>query len=320
MNLLAIAAGRAYIHARFGRARRLPARTRHGKNSAHPATRMAGISASRTRAAVYQNMKICILASGSSGNCIYLSSPQAQVLVDAGLSARETCRRLALIGAAAENISAICLTHEHSDHTAGLAVLHQRYGIKLYANSGTIEGVLRDNKLNALKWNVFSTGSEFEIGDMVFRPFPVPHDACEPVGFVVQCAQTRLGIVTDIGSATHLVREHLRDCRALIIEANHDEYLLSGAKRPWMLKQRIAGRHGHLSNAHAARMITEIISPRLAQVFLCHLSLECNRPELALKEVQKALAGAGRSDIRVKLTYAGQISETWSDDQPQKEI
>ncbi|MDO9541322.1 MAG: MBL fold metallo-hydrolase [Kiritimatiellia bacterium] len=265
-------------------------------------------------------MKICVLASGSSGNCIFISSPQERVLIDAGLSARETARRLDQVGVPISTISAVCLTHEHSDHIAGLAGLHQRHGIKLFANSGTIEAICRNDKMRELKWNIFSTGAPFQIGDLTFDPFPVSHDAYEPVGFVVKCADTRLGIVTDIGAPTHLVREHLRHCRALIIEANHDEYLLADARRPWVLKQRIAGRQGHLSNAHAAQMIAEIASPALAHVFLCHLSLDCNRPELALKEVKKALDKVGYKDVQVKLTFAGQISEIWSDEEAKKEI
>jgi phosphoribosyl 1,2-cyclic phosphodiesterase len=264
-------------------------------------------------------MKICVLASGSSGNCIFIGSHNERVLIDAGLSARETTRRLEQIGVAVSTISAICLTHEHSDHIAGLATLHQRHGIRLFANSGTIEAVRRDEKMRGLSWNVFSTGAEFQIGDLTFEPFPVSHDAYEPVGFIVKCAGTRTGIVTDIGAPTHLVREHLRHCQALVIEANHDEYLLSGAKRPWVLKQRIAGRQGHLSNAHAAQMIAEIASPALVRVFLCHLSLDCNRPDLALKEVKKALDKAGHKNVQIKLTFAGQISEIWTDEQAQKE-
>jgi len=265
-------------------------------------------------------MKTCILASGSSGNCIFVASHHTRVLIDAGLSARETARRLEQIGVPISTVSAVCLTHEHSDHIAGLSVLHQRHGIKLFANSGTIEAIRRNDEMRELKWNIFSTGAPFQIGDLNFDPFPVSHDAYEPVGFVVKCADTRLGIVTDIGVPTHLVREHLRHCRALIIEANHDEGLLSGARRPWVLKQRIAGRQGHLSNAHAAQMIAEIASPVLARVFLCHLSLECNRPELALKEVKKALDKAGCGDIQVNLTFAGQISEIWTDEQEEKKI
>ena len=258
-------------------------------------------------------MKTCVLASGSSGNCIFVSSPQARVLIDAGLSARETARRLESIGIPVSTISAICLTHEHSDHTAGLATLQQRHGIRIFANSGTIEAIRRDDKMHKLHWQTFSTGTPFQIGDLTFDPFPVSHDAYEPVGFVVTCGNTKLGIVTDIGAPTHLVREHLRPCQALIVEANHDENLLSGAKRPWVLKQRIAGRQGHLSNAHAAQMIAEIATNSLQCVYLCHLSRDCNRPELALKEVKKALEKRDFESIQVKLTFPGEISEIWSD-------
>jgi len=261
-------------------------------------------------------MKVCVLASGSSGNCIFVASRQERVLIDAGLSARETARRLDQINVPLSAISAVCLTHEHSDHIAGLAVLHQRHGIRLFANAGTIEAVRRDAKLHHLQWHTFSTGAPFQIGDLTFTPFSVSHDAYEPVGFVVACGNTRLGIVTDIGAPTHLVREHLRHCQALIIEANHDEQLLSGARRPWVLKQRIAGRQGHLSNAHAAQMLAEIASPSLRQVFLCHLSRDCNRPELALKEVKNSLARHHASkDILVQLTFAHQISKIWTDEQ-----
>lgn len=258
-------------------------------------------------------MKLCVLASGSSGNCIFIGSEQERVLIDAGLSARETEKRLDQIGVPLSSISAVCLTHEHTDHIAGLAVLHRRHGIKLFANSGTIEAIRHDVKMDKLQWRVFTTGAPFQIGDLIFDPFPVSHDAYEPVGFVVNCGHTMVGIATDIGTPTHLVRERLRRCQALIVEANHDENLLSAARRPWSLKQRIAGRQGHLSNRHAAQMITEIASPALTHIYLCHLSLDCNRPNLALKEVRSALDKHGFKQIQVELTFAEKISEMWTD-------
>jgi len=259
-------------------------------------------------------MKFCVLASGSSGNCIFVGSQRTGILVDAGLSARETARRLELIGIPVSAVSAICLTHEHGDHVAGLFTLHQRYGIRLYANSGTVSALGRDPKMQRLAWQVFSTGSRFQIGDLTLDPFPVSHDAYEPVGFIVSCGSSMVGIVTDIGAPTHLVRELLRPCRALIIESNHDENLLAGAKRPWTLKQRIAGRQGHLSNRHAAEMITEIASKALSHVFLCHLSADCNRPELALKEMTGLLGKRGLTHVRVNLTFADKNSEIWTDE------
>lgn len=257
-------------------------------------------------------MKICVLASGSSGNCIFAESATTRILIDAGLSGRETARRLELIGAELPSIKGICLTHEHGDHTAGLATLHTRSGIPLYANTGTIEAIRKDAKLHNLKWQVFTTGADFTIGDLTITPFSVSHDAYEPVGFIVASARARVGIVTDIGVSTHLVRERLRRCQVLIIESNHDERLLTDAQRPWYLKQRIAGRQGHLSNQHAAELIAEIADSDLHQIFLFHLSQDCNRPELALQPTREALHRRGLDHVQVNLTYADQISEIWT--------
>ncbi len=258
-------------------------------------------------------MKVCVLASGSSGNCIFVESATTRILIDAGLSGRETARRLEMIDASIPSIRGICLTHEHGDHTAGLAALHTRAGIPLYANAGTIEAIRKDDKLRKLKWQVFTTGADFFIGDLTISPFSVSHDAYEPVGFIVTAGQVRAGIVTDIGTSTHLVQERLRHCQVLIIEANHDEQLLTDARRPWQLKQRIAGRQGHLSNQHAAQLIAEIADSALKKVFLCHLSLDCNRPELALKTTCDALRRRGLDQVQVSLTYADQISTIWGE-------
>ncbi|MBU4199549.1 MAG: MBL fold metallo-hydrolase [Verrucomicrobia bacterium] len=259
-------------------------------------------------------MKVCVLASGSSGNCIYVGTESTHVLVDAGMSGRETRNRLEQIGVKLADIQAVCLTHEHSDHIAGLAVLHSRHGINLYANAGTIEAVRLDAKTNALAWHVFTTGSMFQIGDISLDPFAVSHDAYEPVGFVAASGPVRVGIVTDIGVSTHLVRERLKHCRVVIIESNHDEHLLANARRPWSLKQRIAGRQGHLSNQHAAELIAEIAGSGLSHVFLSHLSADCNLPDLALKTAQTALNRQGYAQVRVQLTFPDRISDVWSSD------
>jgi phosphoribosyl 1,2-cyclic phosphodiesterase len=257
-------------------------------------------------------MKVCILASGSSGNCIFVGAARTRILIDAGLSGRETARRLELMGETLPSIQGICLTHEHGDHTTGLTTLHTRAGIPLYANAGTIEAVRKDNKLRNLKWQVFTTGADFSIGDLTITPFSVSHDAYEPVGFIAASDQVRVGIVTDIGVITHLVRERLRHCQVLIIESNHEERLLTDARRPWHLKQRIAGRQGHLSNRRAAELIAEIAGAELQQVFLFHLSLDCNRPELALKPTCEALHRRGLDQVRISLTYSDRISAIWA--------
>ncbi|MBP7829771.1 MAG: MBL fold metallo-hydrolase [Kiritimatiellae bacterium] len=256
-------------------------------------------------------LQVCVLASGSSGNCIFVGSERTGILIDAGLSGKETLRRLDLLRIAPDRIRAVCVSHEHNDHTAGLRALQRRHGLDLYANAGTIEALRRNPDLNDLAWKVFSTGFAFAIGDLTVEPFAVSHDAYEPVGFVIAAGRERVGIATDIGIATGLVRERLKGCRVLVIESNHDERMLKEAERPWHLKQRIAGRQGHLSNASAARLVCELTGPELEHVFLVHLSEECNRQDLALNTARQMLDQAGHARIRVSLTFPDRISDIW---------
>lgn len=256
-------------------------------------------------------LSLCVLASSSAGNCTYVASAQTAILVDAGLSGKELLRRLAQTGLAPERIKAVCLTHEHGDHTVGLSVLHKRLGVQLYANSSTVEALERQPNNKALPWNLFTTGSPFVIGDLRIEPFSVPHDAYDPVGFIVECGGCRVGIVTDMGTATELIRQRLRQCRALVVEANHDERLVTNAKRPWSLKQRVLGRQGHLSNRYAGELLTQVADANLQAVFLAHLSGECNRPELAQDTVVKALRVREYGHVRVLLTYPDRASEVW---------
>jgi len=254
-------------------------------------------------------MKICVLASGSSGNCTYVASGTTQILIDAGLSCREIARRLDSIDVDLSDVDAVCLTHEHDDHRSALGVLHRRLNVALYGNAGTINALGQDRKLTALPWNVFTTGSAFQIGDISLEPFSVPHDSYDPVGFVASSGNARVGIVTDMGMPTELIRERLRHCHAVIVEANHDEQMLRDAARPWSLKQRIAGRQGHLSNAQAAELLAEIAGPQLKVALLAHLSSDCNEPRLALDTVKQALAQKGHHHVSVLLTYADRRSE-----------
>jgi phosphoribosyl 1,2-cyclic phosphodiesterase len=249
------------------------------------------------------SLRICVLASGSSGNSTYVASSETQILIDAGLSAKELGRRLSLIGADPSRIRAICITHEHEDHVSAIGVLQRKQGVQLYANSGTIEGIEAREKIAGLRWNVFSTGQAFEIDNLTLEPFSVPHDSYDPVGFVISSGTDRIAIVTDIGMHTVLVREKLKGCSVVVIEANHDESLLKESKRPWSLKQRIAGIQGHLANKQAAELIAGIASPQLKTVFLAHLSAECNKPELAVDTMRKALVEKGFASVDVKLTY-----------------
>lgn len=256
-------------------------------------------------------LRICILGSGSSGNSTLVSSGTTSILVDAGLSGRRTAARLEEAGVAVAGLHGICLSHEHQDHAAGTRILHRKYGVPLFANAGTIDALARQPEWAGLPWQRFITGQPFSVGDLRIDPFSVPHDAYDPVGFVIEHQGVRVGIVTDMGMATSLIRERLRPCQAVVIEANHDEQLLQDAPRPWSLKQRIRGRQGHLSNQAAAEVLAEIAGPGLQQVYLAHLSEDCNRPDLARETIYAALASAGHGHVRVELASAACISAVW---------
>jgi phosphoribosyl 1,2-cyclic phosphodiesterase len=254
-------------------------------------------------------VRLCVLASGSKGNCTVIATDTTRILIDAGLSGKETDRRLREAGWSLDAIDAICVSHEHDDHKAALGILQRRLGVPLYSNAGTIEALERSPNQSGLKWRVFTNGSPFQVGDMWVEPFSVPHDAYDPVGFVVSAEGARVGIVTDMGAPTELIRQRLRGCRAMVMEANHDVHLLRDAPRPWSLKQRIAGRQGHLSNDQAGALLAEIAGERLEVVFLAHLSDDCNRPDLAEATVRAALDHAGHGRVRIRHTYADRISE-----------
>lgn len=256
-------------------------------------------------------LKVCVLASGSSGNCTYIGSETTGILLDAGIAARQIEQRLEQIGVAVSHIRGICISHEHTDHISGLSVLHRRHRIPAFANSATAEAIHMNARGAPIRWNVFTTGARFEIGDLQIEPFSVPHDAMDPVGFVVSHNGVRVGVATDVGMITSLLRERLKTCRVIVIEANHDEALLEASRRPWHLKQRIRGRQGHLSNRHLAQALAEIASDTLEHVFLAHLSQECNRCELAMQAVAEQLRASNRTHVRVSVTYPDRISDVW---------
>ena len=251
-------------------------------------------------------MQITILGSGSAGNCTLIETDSTRILVDAGLSGRQISQRLALIGRGLDHINAILLTHEHTDHTRGLAVLCKDRPIAVYANRLTAEAVAADPEWKErprISWRLFSTGQPFEVGDFTVETFSVPHDAQDPVGFVIRHGEQSVGVLTDLGHATKLVIERVRATDVLVVEANHDLKLLQeDTARPWATKQRIMSRHGHLSNDAAATLAGEIVSNRLRHVFLAHLSRDCNRPELAQRVVSDRLRKLGATHVAVAVS------------------
>ena len=257
-------------------------------------------------------VRLTILGSGSSGNCAYVETDDARVLIDAGFSLRQIRQRLATIGRTPENLTAILVTHEHSDHVASLPLLNQKLHIPVYCNRPTREAA--EYQLHTrLDCRVFETGASFELGDVLVETFSVPHDAQDPVGFLLRTSAGNIGFLTDLGHTTRLVLERIRPAHALVLEANHDVKMLQDCpRRPWSLKQRILGRHGHLSNEAAADTAEQIMSAELRHVYLGHLSRECNLPELAHRVVSERLQKIGANHVCVKLTSQSKPCETLS--------
>ena len=237
-------------------------------------------------------LEITILASGSTGNSALIRTETANFLVDAGLSTKELTLRLASCGVSPSELTAILITHEHGDHSRGLAQWAKRHATPIYCNRQTA-AILRDKVVDFTGWKIFETGTEFSIEGAMIRSFLVPHDAVEPVGFVVRERERSFGFLTDLGHATSLVIESLRGVEGLLIEANYDDALLqSDTKRPWAIKQRIQSRHGHLSNLSAAETVARLRHDGLGHLLLGHLSRDCNREELALEVMKKTLEGS----------------------------
>ncbi len=224
-------------------------------------------------------LAVNLLASGSRGNALLISSGSTHLLIDAGLSARELCRRLAMAGVAPESLAAVLVTHEHIDHVRGLGPLSRRYQVPVHlhhASAAVLEAAQRPALIHE-----FDTGAELTIGDLGVRVFPVTHDARAAVGFTVSGAFGKVGVATDLGIATRLVAEELRGCRSLVLESNHDEALLRDGPYPWPLKQRIRGNHGHLSNRDCAALLETLCWAGLETVCLAHLSETNNQPLMA---------------------------------------
>jgi phosphoribosyl 1,2-cyclic phosphodiesterase len=231
-------------------------------------------------------MRFTILGSSSSGNCALLATEDCRILVDAGFSARRLSEMLEAAGESIDTIDAIFVTHEHGDHCAGLSGLRRRPDLPVFANRGTAEAVQRGLRHRA-NWHVFQTGQRFRFRSLEVESFSVPHDAIEPVGFVFSqgngdllSPRRSIAWVTDLGYAPELVRQRIRDVDVLVLEANHDTRLLQrDTRRPWSVKQRIAGRHGHLSNEAACELMASVEQPSWRHVCLAHLSRDCNTVE-----------------------------------------
>ena len=244
-------------------------------------------------------MRFTILGSGSSGNCAYLEAGETRLLIDAGFSGRQIRQRLASIERTPDTLHGVLITHEHSDHVQGLVMIAAKLGIPVFCNRLTKDAIEFQLKAK-LNFRLFTTGATFDVGDLTVDTFSVPHDAQDPVGFLIHTAAGNIGFLTDLGHATKLVVERVRASNVLVLEANHDLKLLQeDTRRPWSLKQRILSRHGHLSNAAAADVAEQVVSENLRQLYLGHLSSDCNRPELARRVVSEGVARTGATHVNI---------------------
>jgi phosphoribosyl 1,2-cyclic phosphodiesterase len=244
------------------------------------------------------NMKLCSIASGSSGNCIYVGSKNTNLLVDAGISAKRIENGLSGIDIMPDTIQGILITHEHSDHISGLGVLLRKYQIPIYTTYETANSIRQIKSLGEMPEEIFhyiKPNEAFQINDIYVEPFSTSHDAANPVGYTMQSEGHKIGFATDLGKYDDYIVAKLKDSEVLFVEANHDVNMLMVGKYPYYLKQRILGDRGHLSNDTSADLISKLINQRIQHILLAHLSKENNYEELAYETVYSELTIRGVS-------------------------
>ncbi len=262
-------------------------------------------------------VSVSVLASGSRGNTALVESSNARILVDAGISCRETFKRLKSLGREPREISAVLITHEHSDHVYGLATLAKKLKVPVFMTGATHQAWARSLRNESgempqvAKLEIFSAGRSFQIADITVTPFTIPHDAADPVGFTFHAEGTKLGIATDLGYMPASVCDHLRGCNVLIIESNHDLEMLRAGAYPWSVKQRVMSRVGHLSNESLAQFFAQNYDGGASYIVLAHLSEQNNHPEIALRAAENAL-GPQMTLVRNRVMLAAQNAPTES--------
>ena len=237
-------------------------------------------------------MRMCSIASGSSGNCIYIGSDNHHILIDAGISGKRVEAGLRELDLSGKDMDGILLTHEHSDHIKGLGVLARKYGLPIYATPGTVQAVKAMNNLGKIDDSLFveiHADQDFQIGDLSISPFHISHDAAEPVAYRVACGNKKMAVATDLGVYTDYTIDHLKGLDVLLLEANHDIHMLQVGAYPYYLKQRISGDLGHLSNESAGKLLCQVLHDDLKAIMLGHLSKENNYAELAYETVKLEL-------------------------------
>jgi len=238
------------------------------------------------------SVRICVLGSGSKGNSTLVATERTRLLVDAGFSRKETFRRLEAAGERTDGFDALIISHEHVDHVSGLKALALGLKVPIYITGPTRDVIQWDPRLKAFE--TISPGEKFTIGDFEIAPFSIPHDAVDPVAFTLTAEGIKVGIMTDLGYVPELVKQHARGCHCLVFESNHDLDMLKMGPYPWFVKQRVMGRHGHLSNHATAGFLTEDYDGAAEVLVLAHLSDKNNHPGLVMHSATQAFEKRGR--------------------------
>ena len=254
--------------------------------------------------------RFCSLFSGSSGNCTYISSGQSGILIDAGVSAKRIREALNARGVDLSSIQGIFVTHEHSDHIAGVRVLAKQCGCPVYASKGTLTGMDKANALPETEIFALSAGESVAVGDLQVSAFATPHDTPESTGYAVETDDgTKLAVATDMGELLKPVFDILCGCDLILLESNHDVQMLRSGPYPPFLQERILGRRGHLSNAACAAALPSLVNAGVSRIILGHLSDHNNTPSLALDTSRSSLTEAGIDVGRdVRLSVAAKVS------------
>ncbi len=247
-------------------------------------------------------MRLCSLYSGSSGNCIYIGSDHTNILIDVGVSTKKVVEALQKIDVKPEEIDAILITHEHSDHIGGLGVFLRKYGVPVYGTSKTIEEIFNYKGLGKVDFSLFhgiSPEVSFPVHELYVKAISTWHDAVDPVCYTITNEDKKISVATDMGDFDEHIVHSLSGCDAMLIEANHDVKMLEVGPYPYVLKQRILSKYGHLSNESGGRLIRELLNDHIKGIYLGHLSKENNYPDLAYEAVKNELYGNPFSqDIR----------------------
>jgi len=236
------------------------------------------------------SLRICVMGSGSRGNCTWIATERTRVLIDAGFGFKETSKRLAAVGQTLQGCHAIIISHEHQDHIGGLRSLVRKLRIPVYMAPAAHDAVPWDEKMKAVApFEMFSPGQRFTVGDIEFAPFSIPHDAADPVAFTFETQGIKAAVVTDLGYVPEIVKQHVRRCHCLIFESNHDLEMLKVGPYPWFVKQRVMGRQGHLSNRTTAQFLSDDYDGSAQVLVLAHLSDANNHPEIVRLTALEAL-------------------------------